>query len=83
VIVKNLKSFSRVADDAFQLTNLEECIESSLSIAWNEIKYKAKVEKNYQDLSAIKCLPQQLSQIIVNILVNAAQAIPEQGMVAG
>jgi len=81
LIVMNLKSFSRAEDDTLKLTDLQECLEGSLNIAWNEIKYKAKVEKNYQQLPPIKCLPQQLSQVFVNLMVNAAQAIEAQGVI--
>ncbi len=81
LIVRSLKSFSRAEDDTLKLSDLQECLESSLSIAWNEIKYKARVEKNYQELPPIKCLPQQLSQVFVNLLVNAAQAIEDQGII--
>jgi len=80
-IVRNLKSFSRAEDDTLKLTDLEECLEGSLSIAWNEIKYKAKVDKQYEPLPQIPCLPQQLSQVFVNLLVNAAQAIEDQGII--
>ncbi|MCD6582157.1 MAG: response regulator [Desulfuromusa sp.] len=81
LIVRNLKSFSRAEDDTPKLIDLQECLEGSLNIAWNEIKYKAKVEKNYQELPPIKCLPQQLSQVFVNLMVNAAQAIEDQGVI--
>ena len=80
-IVRNLKSFSRAEDDTLQPTDLHECLEGSLNIAWNEIKYKATVEKNYQELPLINCLSQQLSQVFVNLLVNAAQAIEDQGVI--
>ncbi len=81
LIVRNLKSFSRAEDDTLKPTDLQACLEGSLSIAWNEIKYKAKVEKSYQELPPIKCLSQQLSQVFVNLLVNAAQAIEAQGVI--
>lgn len=80
-IVRNLKSFSRAEDDTLQPTDLHECLEGSFNIAWNEIKYKATVEKNYQELPLINSLPQQLSQVFVNLLVNAAQAIEDQGVI--
>ena len=81
LIVQNLKSFSRTEDDTLKRADLEECLESSLNIAWNEIKYKAKVDKRYGSLPQILCLPQQLSQVFVNLLVNAAQAIEGQGII--
>lgn len=78
-IVRNLKSFSHAENDKWQQVELEKILESSLNIAWNEIKYKARVTKDYHDLPLISCLPQQLGQVFVNLLVNAAQAIKEQG----
>ena len=46
---------------------------------WNELKYKATVIKEYGDIPNIRCNPQQLNQVFVNLLVNAAQAIEKQG----
>ncbi len=78
-IVRNLKSFFNFKEDKTESVELEKIIESALNIAWNEIKYKAAVEKDYQPMPAVTCLPQQLVQVFVNLLVNAAQAIEEQG----
>jgi len=50
-----------------------------LNIVWNEIKYKAKVIKEYGDLPKISCYPQQLTQVFMNLLVNASQAIEKEG----
>jgi two-component system, NtrC family, sensor kinase len=55
-------------------------LDTTLNIVWNELKYKATVHKAYAaDLPRIKCYPQQLNQVFMNILVNAAQAIEKQG----
>jgi two-component system NtrC family sensor kinase len=78
-IVQNLKSFSRVDDTEEKLTDINECMETTLNIIWNELKYKATVHKKYGDLPLIKCYPQQLNQVFMNLLVNAAQAIEKQG----
>jgi signal transduction histidine kinase len=78
-IVRNLKSFFSFKEDKAEAVELEKLIESALNISWNEIKYKATVSKNYQPLPSLSCLPQQLVQVFVNLLVNAAQAIEEQG----
>jgi len=61
------------------LADINECIESTLNIVWNELKYKAKVYKEYGELPMTKCFPQQLNQVFMNLLVNAAQAIEKQG----
>jgi signal transduction histidine kinase len=61
------------------MTDINANIESTLNIIWNELKYKAVVHKEYGDIPAIYCYPQQLNQVFMNILVNAAQAIKEKG----
>lgn len=82
VIVQNLKSFSRVDDAATTINDLHECLDSALSIGWNEIKYKASIEKDYQPIPEIYCSAQQLNQVFLNLMVNAAQAIDEQGVIS-
>ncbi|RJQ20818.1 MAG: PAS domain S-box protein [Nitrospiraceae bacterium] len=78
-IVQNLKTFSRLDEADYKHANINECIESTLNIVWNELKYKTTVEKEYGELSLTKCYPQQLNQVFMNLLVNAAQAIEKQG----
>ncbi|RJQ44152.1 MAG: PAS domain S-box protein [Nitrospiraceae bacterium] len=78
-IVQNLKSFSRVDEAEFKHTDINECIESTLNIVWNELKYKATMVKEYGEVPQIKCYPQQLNQVFMNLLVNAAHAIEKQG----
>jgi len=80
-IVQNLKSFSRVDDAQETYVDLNECLESTITIAWNELKYKTTLTRDYGDLPQVKCLPQQLNQVFLNILVNAAHAIEKQGEV--
>jgi len=80
-IVQNLKTFSRVDQSEEQLADLNECLESTIAIVWNEIKYKATLEKELADLPDIHCNPQELNQVFTNILVNAAQAIEKNGVI--
>ena len=78
-IVQDLKSFSRVDQTEFKHADINECLESTINIVWNELKYKATVKREYGDISLTKCYPQQLNQVFMNLLVNAAQAIEKQG----
>lgn len=82
-IVKDLKEFSRVdSNQEWQWTNLQQGIESTLNIVANELKYKADVVKEFQKLPDIECLPSQINQVIMNLIVNASQAIgPERGTI--
>ena len=81
-IVQNLKSFSRLDEAQESWVDLNDCLESTIAIAWNEIKYKATLTRDFGELPAVKCLAQQLNQVFLNILVNAAHAIEQFGEIA-
>ncbi|MHB0985498.1 MAG: ATP-binding protein [Sulfuricella sp.] len=74
-IVQDLKDFSHVDEAEWQWTDLRKGLDSTLNIVWNEIKYKAEVIKEYGELPEVECLPSQLNQVFMNMLVNAAHAI--------
>lgn len=78
-IVQDLKDFSRVGEVHWQLADLHQGLDSTLNIVNNEIKYKSTVTKQYGVLPQIYCLPSQLNQVFMNLLVNAAQAIETRG----
>ena len=80
-IVQNLKSFSRVDQAEQSMADLNACLESTLNIVWNELKYKCTVEKDYGEIPKTKCFPQQLNQVFMNLLVNASHAIEKQGVI--
>lgn len=78
-IVQNLKSFSRVDEAKLSAVDLNECLESTISIAWNELKYKAALKREFGELPLVTCYPHQLNQVFLNLLVNGAHAIVNQG----
>lgn len=78
-IVQNLKSFSRVDQSDYSLADINQCLDDTLNIIWNELKYKCTVKKEYGNLPPTRCYPQQLNQVFMNLLVNAAQAIESKG----
>jgi two-component system NtrC family sensor kinase len=81
-IVQNLKSFSRVDKAEMQLANINECLDTTLEIIWNELKYKATINKTYGAVPLTKCYPQELNQVFMNILINAVQAIEGKGEIS-
>ncbi len=78
-IVHDLKDFAHPGEDKLVSADINDGIESTLNVVWNELKYKAEVKKEYGDIPIIKCYPQQLNQVFMNILVNAAHAIEDKG----
>ena len=82
-IVKDLKNFSRVDNEqTWQFANLQQGIDSTLNIVASELKYKADVVKHYGALPEIECLASQLNQVVMNLVINAAQAMgPERGTI--
>jgi signal transduction histidine kinase len=80
-IVQDLKEFSHVGQAEWRLCDLHCGLDSTLSIANNELKYKATVVKQYGDLPDVECLPSEINQVFMNLLVNAAQAIATRGEV--
>jgi two-component system NtrC family sensor kinase len=75
-IVQDLKDFSRVdANQEWQWADLHTGIDSTLNIVSNEVKYKADVVREYGQIPEIECLPSQLNQVFMNIVVNGAHAI--------
>ncbi|MDY7228867.1 ATP-binding protein [Hyalangium rubrum] len=74
-IIRDLTDFSHVDDPHWQNTDLHKGLESTLNIVHNEVRYVADVHKEYGELPEVECLPSQLNQVFLNMLVNAAQAI--------
>ncbi len=81
-IVADLKDFSRLDQAEWQEADLNAGIECTLNVVWNELKYKAEVVREYDpELPKVPCLPAQINQVIMNLLINAAHAIDERGTI--
>ena len=78
-IIQNLRSFARMDEGQLKEVDINQGIEATLKIVWNELKYKCNVNKNLGDIPRIPCCPGRLNQVFMNLLVNAAQAIEERG----
>ncbi|MBN2008059.1 PAS domain S-box protein [candidate division KSB1 bacterium] len=78
-IVQGLRDFSRVDNDGNRENHdLNKALQDTLMVARNEIKYVADVSTEFGDIPSVMCNGGEINQVILNILVNAAQAISEQ-----
>lgn len=80
-LVQSLKNFARVDTENFEFADINAGLESTINICWNEIKYVATLEKDYGVLPPAQVYPQQLNQVFMNLLVNAAHAIAAEGKI--
>jgi two-component system NtrC family sensor kinase len=80
-IVLDLRTFSRKDEGARIPSDLNGIIDGVLNIVWNEIKFKAELKKDYGTLPEVNCNPQQIGQVIINMLLNAVQALAGKGTI--
>jgi len=80
-IVLNLKGFSRQDTGEARLANIHDCLESTLNIVMNELRYKADIIRDFGEIPLLMCNPQQLDQVFMNLLINASQAIEQWGRI--
>jgi len=75
-IVRSMKEFSHPGSNAKVMTDINRAVESTLIVTTNEWKHTAKVEKHLaEDLPKILCLPADINQVLLNLVVNASHAL--------
>ncbi len=81
-IVQDLKDFSHAERKAgWRRSDLLKGLESTLNIVWNDLKYKAKIERQFSPMPLVECLPSEINQVFMNLLLNAGHAIGERGTI--
>jgi two-component system NtrC family sensor kinase len=78
-IVRDLRVFARGEEDVWQPVDLHEELESSLTLLSHLLKDRVTVHRKFGDLPQVECIRSQLDQVFLNVLANAAQAIPGTG----
>ncbi len=77
-IVHDLKIFSRSSSDVPKVAvDVQAIMDTSLRMAWNEIRHRARLVKSYGDVPSVVADAARLGQVFLNLVVNAAQALPE------
>jgi len=76
-IVRDLRLFSRAEEEQHGPIDVRTVLDSSVRLAWNEIRHRARLVRDFREIPAVLGNESRLGQVFLNILVNAAQAIPE------
>ena len=77
LIVRDLRIFSRSEEDRRGTVDVHRVIESTLRMAYNEIRHRARLVKDFGSVPQIEANESRLGQVFLNLVVNAAQAITE------
>lgn len=80
-IVEQLRGFSHMGSEVTDDVSVERALDDTILLAWNEIKYKATVVKDYGEIPPVRCSAGELKQVLVNLIVNAAHAIEKAGTI--
>ena len=80
-IVTDLRDFSHVDGSVACEEDVNDLLDKTVNVAWNGLKDKVEIVRDYGDIPAVVCYGGKLAQVFLNLLVNAAQAIEERGTV--
>jgi signal transduction histidine kinase len=80
-VIRSLKIHARLEDEGFQDVNLNDLLDDSIRLVNAEYKRRVQIVREYGELPPVECSPQLMSQVFLNILVNAAQAIEGEGTI--
>ena len=78
-IIGDLRTFSRMDVDKTQRVPIQEPLDLALNLLHNEYRDRIRIQKDYGDVPPVECHPGRLSQVFMNVLSNACQAIPDRG----
>jgi len=76
-IVRDLKIFSRTPETSLGPVDIPRILDSSVRMAWNELKHRAIVERDYQPVPLVRGDESRLGQLFLNLIVNAVHAMAE------
>jgi signal transduction histidine kinase len=79
-IVRDLKTFSRVDDEQRGNVEVQNVLESSINMCWNEIRHRATLQRNFSETPPVDANESRLGQVFLNLLINAVQAMPESAV---
>ncbi|MFW5877175.1 MAG: response regulator [Myxococcota bacterium] len=79
LIVRDLKTFARIDDEDHQsLVKVDQLVDSCVGLCRNEIRHRGRLDKRLDPAPSVRINESRLAQVVLNLLINAAQALPEQ-----
>lgn len=81
-MVKSLKKFVRLDEAELQEADINKELDLTLDLMRHETKNRITIVRNYGEIPLIKCYPNMLNQVFMNILINACQSIKNEGQIS-
>lgn len=78
-LVQNLKGFARVDRDGMDTMDVNEGVDSALTIAGHQLRDRINVVRHLGEVPKVRCMPSQINQVFLNLITNAAQAMEDEG----
>jgi PAS domain S-box-containing protein len=80
-IVRDVGGFSRSGPAERELGDVNELLDTAVRVGAHQIRERARVERHYAELPLLPCVPQELMQVFLNLVLNAAQSIEQRGTI--
>jgi len=81
ILVKDLRKFARPDDKSVKKVQIQDLINSTLTLLVNSCKNRIEIVCDFGETPEIECIPGKINQVLLNLLLNAIQAIPDQGKI--
>ena len=78
-IVRDLGGFTRHGPAELEMSDLNELLDTAVRVATPQLRSRARVETDYQRLPLVACMPREMMQVFLNLLLNAAQSVGGEG----
>jgi len=80
-IIRGLKTYARVDESELREVDLGELIGNTMKLVQSECKRRVTLETQFAEIGPVQCYPALLSQVIMNLIMNAVQAIEQEGTI--
>lgn len=80
-VVQDLRNFTHDSGQEWQMADLRHCLDSTLKLLRSQVGEEIRISRDYGDLAEIHCQPALLNQVLMSLLLNAAEAIDGSGVI--